>query len=100
MIGQPALPRVLLPVIAGNRGCALRRLYALREDVTENEAVLAAAKVACAGTGPTPNASRTWSPGSTIPATPTTGAARTSASLRPGWRTLSARMSRRPPQWP
>ena len=44
MIGQPALPRVLLPVIAGNRGCALRRLYALREDVTENEAVLAAAK--------------------------------------------------------
>jgi hypothetical protein len=44
MIGQPALPRVLLPVIAGNRGCALRRLYALREDVAENEAVLAAAK--------------------------------------------------------
>ena len=44
MIGQPALPRVLLPVIAGNRGCALRRLYALREDVSENEAVLAAAK--------------------------------------------------------
>ena len=44
MIEQPALPRVLLPVIAGNRGCALRRLYALREDVTENEAVLAAAK--------------------------------------------------------
>jgi len=35
---------VLLPVIAGNRGCALRRLYALREDVAENEAVLAAAK--------------------------------------------------------
>jgi hypothetical protein len=44
MIGQPALARVLLPVIAGNRGCALRRLYALREDVAENEAVLAAAK--------------------------------------------------------
>jgi len=44
MIGQPALPRVLLPVIAGNRGCALRRLYALRENVAENEAVLAAAK--------------------------------------------------------
>ena len=44
MIGQPALARVLLPVIAGNRGCALRRLYALREDVSENEAVLAAAK--------------------------------------------------------
>ena len=35
MIGQPALPRVLLPVIAGNRGCALQRLYALREDVAD-----------------------------------------------------------------
>jgi hypothetical protein len=44
MIGQPVLQRVLLPVIAASRGCALRRLYALREDVTENEAVLAAAK--------------------------------------------------------
>jgi hypothetical protein len=44
MIGHPALPRLLLPVIAGNRGCALRRLYALSEDVAENEAVLAAAK--------------------------------------------------------
>ena len=31
MIGQPASPRVLLPVIAGGRGCALRRLYALQE---------------------------------------------------------------------
>jgi hypothetical protein len=45
MIGQPALPRILLPVIAASRGCALRRLYALREDVAENEAVLTAAKV-------------------------------------------------------
>lgn len=44
MIGQPVLPRVLLPVIEGGRGCALRRLYALGEDVTENEAILAAAK--------------------------------------------------------
>ncbi len=44
MIGQPSSPRVLLPVIAGNRGCALRRLYALRGDVAENEAVLAAAR--------------------------------------------------------
>jgi hypothetical protein len=46
VIGQPALPQVLLPVIAGNRGCALRHLYALAEDVTENEAVLAAARTA------------------------------------------------------
>jgi hypothetical protein len=44
MIGQPSSPRVLLPVIAGGRGCALRRLYALRADVAGNEAVLAAAQ--------------------------------------------------------
>ena len=44
MIGQPSSPRVLLPVIAGRRGCALRRLYALRDDVTDNEAVLDAAQ--------------------------------------------------------
>jgi hypothetical protein len=44
MIGQPSSPRVLLPVIAGRRGCALRRLYALQGDVADNEAVLAAAK--------------------------------------------------------
>ncbi len=44
MIGQPSSSRVLLPVIAGSRGCALRRLYALRDDVTDNEAVLDAAQ--------------------------------------------------------
>jgi len=44
MIGQPSSPRILLPVIAGRRGCALRRLYALQADVAGNEAVLAAAK--------------------------------------------------------
>jgi hypothetical protein len=44
MIGQPASSRVLLPVIAGSRGCALRRLYALRGSVTDNEAVLDAAQ--------------------------------------------------------
>ena len=44
MIAQPSSPRVLLPVIAGRRGCALRRLYALRGDVADNEAVLAAAQ--------------------------------------------------------
>jgi hypothetical protein len=43
MIGSPSSPRVLLPVIAGSRGCALRRLYALQGDVADNEAVLAAA---------------------------------------------------------
>ena len=43
MIGDPTSPRVLLPVLAGWRGCALSYLYALRHDVPENEAVLAAA---------------------------------------------------------
>ena len=44
MVGQPSSPKVLLPVIAGRRGCALRRLYALRGEVADNEAVLAAAR--------------------------------------------------------
>jgi RyR domain len=43
MIGDPASDRVLRPVLAGWRGCALSYLYALRQDVHENEAVLAAA---------------------------------------------------------
>ena len=43
LIGQPGSARVLLPVLAGRRGCALRRLYALRPDVAENEAILTAA---------------------------------------------------------
>ena len=45
IVGLPTSPRVLLPVIAGSRGCALRRLYALGGDVAENEAVLTAAKM-------------------------------------------------------
>ena len=43
MIADPASPRVLLPVLAGRGGCALRYLYALRQDAAENEAVLTAA---------------------------------------------------------
>jgi len=43
MIANPASPQVLLPVLAGRRGCALRQLYALRPDVTENEEIAAAA---------------------------------------------------------
>jgi hypothetical protein len=43
MISDPTSPRVLLPVLAGWRGCALSYLYALKSDVTENEAVLTAA---------------------------------------------------------
>ncbi len=44
MIGDPASRRVLLPVLAGWRGCALSYLYALHRDVPENEAVLDAAR--------------------------------------------------------
>jgi hypothetical protein len=43
MIADPASPQVLLPVLAGRRGCALRYLYALRPDVAENEEITAAA---------------------------------------------------------
>lgn len=43
MIGDPASPRVLLPVLAGRRGCALRQFYALRQDAAENDAILTAA---------------------------------------------------------
>lgn len=44
MIGDPASSSVLQPVLAGWRGCALSYLYALRPDVGDNEAVLAAAQ--------------------------------------------------------
>jgi hypothetical protein len=44
MIGDPASERMLQPVLSGWRGCALSHLYALRQDVQENEAVLAAAE--------------------------------------------------------
>lgn len=43
LIGDPASPRVLQPVLAGVRGCTLSFLFALRQEVEENEAVLAAA---------------------------------------------------------
>jgi hypothetical protein len=44
MIANPAARQVLLPVLAGRRGCALRYLYALRPDVTQNEEIAAAAR--------------------------------------------------------
>ncbi|HEY0717216.1 MAG TPA: hypothetical protein VGD68_06330, partial [Streptosporangiaceae bacterium] len=43
MVGNPASGRILLPIIAGWRGCALSYVYALRNDLAENEAVLDAA---------------------------------------------------------
>ncbi len=44
MVGDPASARILLPVFAGWRGCALSYLYALRPDVAENETILATAR--------------------------------------------------------
>ena len=44
MVGDPTSGRILLPIFAGWRGCALSYLYALRHDVAENERVLAAAR--------------------------------------------------------
>jgi hypothetical protein len=44
MIADPTSVRVLKPVIAGWRGCALRMLYALSGVAAVNEAVLAAAR--------------------------------------------------------
>jgi hypothetical protein len=44
MIADPTSERVLKPVIAGWRGCALRMLYALSGVAAVNEAVLAAAR--------------------------------------------------------
>jgi hypothetical protein len=42
MVGDPSSERILLPIIAGWRGCALSYLYALSPNVADNEAVLAA----------------------------------------------------------
>ncbi len=40
VIGNPASPELLRPIIASWRGCALSHLYALRGNVRENEAVI------------------------------------------------------------
>jgi hypothetical protein len=43
MTANPASRQVLLPVLAGRRGCALSYLYALRPNVADNEAIMATA---------------------------------------------------------
>ncbi len=43
VIGDPESPHLLQPIICAWRGCALSYLYALRERVAENEAVITAA---------------------------------------------------------
>jgi hypothetical protein len=40
VIGNPASPDLLRPIISSWRGCALSHLYALRDKVAENEAVI------------------------------------------------------------
>ena len=83
MVADPASPRILLPVLAGRSGCALRYLYAHvagrhgqrgHPDHGQRDPE--------AGTSLTWNGSRTSSPGSTIRAMPTTGAA--GAAAAPG----------------
>jgi hypothetical protein len=44
VIGDPASAGLLRPIINGWRGCALTRLYALRDRVQENEAVITTAE--------------------------------------------------------
>jgi hypothetical protein len=44
ILGSPAAPRLLEPIIASWRGCALDRVYALRTDATENDEVLGTAR--------------------------------------------------------
>ena len=43
VIGDPASPHLLRPIISAWRGCALSYLYALRERVADNEAVITTA---------------------------------------------------------
>jgi hypothetical protein len=43
IIGDPASPRLLRPIVSGLRGCELSRLYAVGARAADNEAVLAAA---------------------------------------------------------
>jgi hypothetical protein len=40
VVGNPASPDLLRPIISSWRGCALSHLYALRDKVAENEAVI------------------------------------------------------------
>ena len=44
VIGDPGSPHLLRPIISGVRGCALSYLYALRDKVPDNEAVIMTAK--------------------------------------------------------
>jgi hypothetical protein len=43
IIGDPASPHLLSPIICAARGCALNHLYALRDKVHDNEAIIKAA---------------------------------------------------------
>jgi len=55
VIGDPASPHLLRPIISAWRGCALSYLYALRDRVAENEAVIAATACILAHFQPDPD---------------------------------------------
>ena len=79
MIGDPASPRVLLPVLAGRRGCALRQFYALRQDAAENDAILTAANGVLHRYPPDPDRQPHLVARIDTPGMPITGAAGTAA---------------------
>jgi hypothetical protein len=55
VIGDPASRHLLRPIISALRGCALSYLYALRDRVPDNEAVITAAKEILRRYQPDPN---------------------------------------------
>jgi len=55
VIADPRSPHVLTPLLRGLRGPQLRNLFALRAEVTENEAVLDAAKAVLRNIRPDPD---------------------------------------------
>ncbi len=55
VVGDPGSPHLLRPIISGVRGCALSYLYALRDRVPDNEAVIMTAKEALRRYQPDPD---------------------------------------------
>jgi hypothetical protein len=55
VIGDPALPELLRPIISSLRGCALSNLYALRDKVADNEKVIDEAARIVGGYAADPN---------------------------------------------
>ncbi|HUN30879.1 MAG TPA: hypothetical protein VMU95_02580 [Trebonia sp.] len=55
VIGDPASPQLLHPIIATWRGCGLSHLYALRDKVQENDAIIQTAEVILSRYQPAPD---------------------------------------------